>query len=317
MNLAYVEHPHHQITNSTTFLLDKLAQFGFSITRIKRDDFSLELARYFDYIVLFQSDSQIKIAAESKIKTLVVPMLDEALSRSSNFYISNENIQYLSFSKVLHDFLVLSGHTSRYVQFWPEKVSNTYSHNSYVFFWERTPEHVNENDVIRWFEKSDMPILIRTSLDPGQVKIENKYINSKKVSRINFEWNDKYKYLDALSKASIVIAPRRWEGIGLSYLEALARGIPVVGLDSPVLSEYIKNDYNGKLIRDKFNSLNDFNLINMHNNILISYDGNRMKFENGINEVLNDFVQHKAKLKRNLLPRNLTLRHYIFLTQNR
>lgn len=48
---------------------------------------------------------------------------------------------------------------------------------------------------------------------------------------------------------SIFIAPRALEGVGVSQLEAMARGCVVVALDAPTMNEYITDGVNGILLR--------------------------------------------------------------------
>ena len=52
-----------------------------------------------------------------------------------------------------------------------------------------------------------------------------------------------------LDRTQIVFAPRLLEGVGLSFLEAMARGSAVVAPDSPTMSEYIHSGRNGILLR--------------------------------------------------------------------
>ena len=54
-------------------------------------------------------------------------------------------------------------------------------------------------------------------------------------------------YLERMSKCGIVIAPRRKEGIGMVFLEAMAMGKCVVANDDATMNEYIKDDENGIL----------------------------------------------------------------------
>ena len=54
-------------------------------------------------------------------------------------------------------------------------------------------------------------------------------------------------YLERMSKCGIVIAPRRKEGIGMAFLEAMAMGKCVVANDDATMNEYIKDGENGVL----------------------------------------------------------------------
>jgi hypothetical protein len=76
-----------------------------------------------------------------------------------------------------------------------------------------------------------------------------------------------WKYLD---KANIYIAPRLSEGVGLSFIEAMAKGCAVFAHDAPTMSEYITHKTNGYLFpRRTFFGINSGqkNIINQINRI--------------------------------------------------
>jgi glycosyltransferase involved in cell wall biosynthesis len=54
-----------------------------------------------------------------------------------------------------------------------------------------------------------------------------------------------------IKQKGIYIAPREYEGIGLSYLESMAMGKAVIAVDNPTMNEYIKHGINGYLINLK------------------------------------------------------------------
>ena len=54
-------------------------------------------------------------------------------------------------------------------------------------------------------------------------------------------------YLERMSNCGIVIAPRRKEGIGMAFLEAMAMGKCVVAHNDATMNEYIKDGENGIL----------------------------------------------------------------------
>jgi glycosyltransferase involved in cell wall biosynthesis len=45
------------------------------------------------------------------------------------------------------------------------------------------------------------------------------------------------------------MAPRTYDGIGQSFLEAMSYGIKVIASDSPTMNEYIRHNHNGYLYR--------------------------------------------------------------------
>jgi hypothetical protein len=58
-------------------------------------------------------------------------------------------------------------------------------------------------------------------------------------------------YLEATRPANVFVAPRAAEGVGLSFLEAMARGSAVLAYNAPTMSEYIEDGINGALFSNK------------------------------------------------------------------
>ena len=322
MRVGYVEHPHHQKTNSTNFFITELINRGFTLTRIKRGDFSLKEAKTYDFLILFQADECISMASESGVKTLVIPMLDEALYRQSLHFRYTEKVTYVSFSKVLHDFLTLSGCNSTYIQYWPktEPARTVGDRRPNVFFWERAPEHVREYDVLNWFRNYDCNFFFRKHRDPGHLEgLAQNYLISDRISHLSSNWMDHADYLEILSNIDIFVAPRRWEGIGLSMLEALVRGIPVVGLDSPTLNEYVINGENGVLIQNKFKPLDIFDFSKMSKQALEMSTQGHKAYELQISEFLYNFLQGEQSTRQRFatVPERLTLRQYLYVLDGR
>jgi glycosyltransferase involved in cell wall biosynthesis len=60
-------------------------------------------------------------------------------------------------------------------------------------------------------------------------------------------YEDRKEYLDALQTANVYFAPRLYEGIGMSFIEAMTMGKCVVAVDHPTMNEYVDNGVNGYL----------------------------------------------------------------------
>lgn len=65
--------------------------------------------------------------------------------------------------------------------------------------------------------------------------------------KVASEFLPRSEYLERLSKCGIVIAPRRKEGIGMTFLEAMAMGKCVVAYDDATMNEYIEDGETGVL----------------------------------------------------------------------
>lgn len=70
-----------------------------------------------------------------------------------------------------------------------------------------------------------------------------------------------------IQECDIYIAPREYEGIGMSFLEAMAMGKAVIALNNPTMNEYIVNNQTGYLY-DKNNPkpINFSNISNIRKN---------------------------------------------------
>ena len=69
------------------------------------------------------------------------------------------------------------------------------------------------------------------------------------------------QYLERLSSCGIVIAPRRKEGIGMAFLEAMAMGKCVVAYDDATMNEYIKHGETGVLFNSRELTAVDFSVV--------------------------------------------------------
>lgn len=319
MRIAYVEHPHHQKTNSTEFFRKEVESLGHELVRIVRDSFDLKVANDFDRLILFQADDCIPIAVASNKLTLVIPMLDESLSRNSGYFRVGRKLQYLSFSPNLHYFLELSGTRSYFVQYWPEPKAKVQKEECNVFFWERTPEHVSVQDVFRWFKNMNSCFTIRRHLDPGHISLDPSHsLVNDRVKILKTDWLSHDRYLDILENATVFVAPRRWEGIGLSSLEAMSRGIPVVGLASPTLNEYIESGVTGILIEDKFKSLPAVDFEVLSENLVKILPRKHAHYKTQISSALSSFFESDVsdlaqRPIQAVIPDSMTLRQFLFL----
>jgi glycosyltransferase involved in cell wall biosynthesis len=84
--------------------------------------------------------------------------------------------------------------------------------------------------------------------DPG---FESSEIQPEDVKKYHIQfvekWGSREDYWDTLNQCNVYIAPRVTEGIGMSFLEAMAMGIAVAAADKPTMNEYISHGDNGFL----------------------------------------------------------------------
>jgi len=113
---------------------------------------------------------------------------------------------------------------------------------------------------VRYFP--DPATLPQTAGDPKKVFLWERGGVSRAQAEAMFPKSDGYElvvkganeflprdeYLARLASCGVVVAPRRKEGIGLAFLEAMAMGKCVVAHDDATMNEYVADGENGLLV---------------------------------------------------------------------
>jgi glycosyltransferase involved in cell wall biosynthesis len=316
MKCAFFQHWHAYKTGSTNHFKELLENLGLEVQVFDRDKFVFDEITSFDIIVLYQADHLIATLSQSGMPILVVPMFDETLDRKADFF--RHELEYVSFSRTLHHFLKWNGNHTQYLQYWPDISAPPILKSKEVFFWERTPIHVSVKNVINWFKTSDYKIKIRQHWDPTHkgeklIKYENK------IEILDDTWLSHEQFYSILKKSQIFIAPRRWEGIGVSTLEAMTFGNAVVGLDSPTLNEYVIHKQTGFLIKQskKDEVLPNLNWERIGLNALEVAEEGRSKYKveapNIVGRALERALDKRSRNRRSLLPKKLKVRKFVYL----
>ena len=322
MLIHFIHHSFHNQTGSSQFMIDILKELGHEVTVYSRESFNVSIGDAIpDLYVLWQADRLLPILKEKQIPILCIPMLDDALPLTVAHFRSVKLVKFVSFSITLHRFLVLSGCNSSYIQFWPkiEEVDTVKDHS--IFFWERNPSHLNLNDIIRNLKDLDIPILVRQRPDPHDQLIVTLREGNDKITFLEDRWTTREEFIDLVSKSQVFISPRPWEGIGLSFLEAMALGCCVLAFNNPTMNEYIKSGKTGILIKNRTApfDLSDAKEIGIRARDIarqgsLNFQKSAFEFFSiAIDAALNGATQRRFKL----LPSNLTLRKYIFLKRLR
>jgi hypothetical protein len=258
LKIAYIGHSHHRKTGSNRFFLDLLEDF--SVVDVYWDDGWLGedsidlrgiLSHGYDLIVLYQTERHAKFLNDSGHRAIFVPMYDSCLPFSEFFWRELRTIEVLCFCRALFEKLRSSGLRARYAQFFPDPAhfeANT--EQQYAgFFWQRRHEHswktlrpLLEGSDLSWINIHQASDLLSPTPTPIPEYEQERY-------RLRFsEWSeDRSAYDQALREAGIYFAPRRYEGIGMSFLEAMAMGKAVVAADNPTMNEYLTHNVNGYL----------------------------------------------------------------------
>jgi hypothetical protein len=267
MRLCYVGHKFHKKTRSISFFLDILRSVGtveefYSAPDehdCSDDDLIKQLASSnFDCYVFLQTE----YIAERLLplglgRFVIVPMYDGAAGRPAEFWRQFADAQFISFSRVHHEELQRCGCKTAYFQYFPvpgPSQSYDFATPLTAFFWERRPSHEPTlQRVVKLCNELGISSLhLHAAPDLGQKlgqrlsRPETFVMDNVRVT--TSRWFDDRCQMDRVAeRAHVFFAPRSLEGIGMSFLEAMARGQIVVAPDNPTMNEYIRHQTSGIL----------------------------------------------------------------------
>lgn len=249
-NILFVTHPHHRFTQSFDWLYETLGEtpkilYGNTDTisqwlpSLKKNQFKLIIIFQLEHLALYCSYFS---------PVLVFPMYDHTRLTPDTYLRLLKDVEWVSFSRTLHHRLSGLGLSSMYLQYacdsklYPKA---TWKSGPKAYFWERVPDEFDQNAV-----KEILTNMGIRSLTVREVRDKGFSCNHKKLKvKKSLTWGDRRDYLKSLAKKNIFIAPRRFEGLGMTIIEAMAMGMCVIAEDAPTANEYILSGYNGILYR--------------------------------------------------------------------
>ena len=268
--LAFVDHSFHKKTGSTDFLPEifreryRVVNFydetwnygpGVDINKLREGNFKV--------IVFFQQlPSYRQLKKLSGARLIWIPMFDAETklsgigwrhSRLEWLSILSLGVKILSFSRKINDYAKFLGFESFYLQYFVNPgilpAHDQGKRNGLkIFFWQRTRE-IDWQLIKKLIGDSVVDqIIYRPNCDPGHKFFPPNDDDTKKynIKTIN-DWLSREEYLGWLANCDVFFAPRRFEGIGQAFLEAMAAGLCVVSPDYPTMNEYITSGVNGLL----------------------------------------------------------------------
>ena len=153
----------------------------------------------------------------------------------------------MNFSKTLHQKLKRWGFETSYVQYFPKPGDFLPGADDELFFWQRITG-ININTLATLLDKYQAKIHIHKSIDPGHTFTEPTESEQKKYQVTFSDWFETREEMQEMIKSrGLFIAPRVYEGIGLSFLEAMAMGKAVIAANNPTMNEYISHGETGYL----------------------------------------------------------------------
>lgn len=182
---------------------------------------------------------------------IFVPMYD-GFSFSFKKVIKLRKVKLINFCKYLHKQSLLFGLNSIYIQYYPELQLNEKTKRTLLFYWQRReipfttitkclPQDISELNIEETILHST------TDRDIKFIKPDENEIKKFKITITN--WFEKKSDLeDLLDRTLYYVAPRKQEGIGLSFLDAMSRGCVIIANNDRTMDEYITDGKNGYLI---------------------------------------------------------------------
>ena len=107
---------------------------------------------------------------------------------------------------------------------------------------------INFETIKKLFSQKKVKIHLHQAVDPNQQFLKPDQEDIEKFQITFSDWFDtREEMLELIREKAIYVAPREYEGIGMSFLEAMAMGKLVVANNQPTMNEYIENGKTGLL----------------------------------------------------------------------
>ena len=253
--LLFVGHSYHNKTKSSQFI-QELFQKSYEIEKFDFNPYSDSLQKFqqldgksYDVVVLWQIMPSVKMLKKYLTYDRIVyfPMYDGCVDVNDELWLEYADVNIINFSKTLHAQLFKRGFSSYYIQYFPKPLPvNNFGDENSVFLWQRV-KYINANTVLDVLGLDNIKKLyLHNAPDPEQIFIEPPALLEDKTE-ITTWFDTKEDLINQIQKAAIYFAPRYLEGIGMSFLEAMAMGRCVIAPNNPTMNEYITNGETGYL----------------------------------------------------------------------
>lgn len=251
MKIAFIDQRFHERTRSSEFFAAILENLGtVDHFYIEPTDATLikEISDAdYDLYVLWQLESYAPFLLYKRKRVLIVPMLDASMGHGRKYWKNMQGARALNFSRRLSLEHEDAGLENLYLQYFPNPDEHEIQRDFDElrgFFWQRRPEEGINCDLIKRLV-ADQVVKLHCHNAPDTARSE-KWPSPYYFTESHW-FENRADFENLLSSTNLFFAPRICEGIGMSFLEAMARGMCVVAADFPTCNEYITNNYNGIL----------------------------------------------------------------------
>lgn len=244
--VAFVGRVPHEKTRSDLPLINLLEEDA-AVTVYRRESMSpSELVRRVNdlapqHVVFYQlPPSFSRHLLRLRCKSLVwVPMWDgfKPVDLRKRLAYRHYGMRVLCFCRRIYDYIRTIRLDALYAQYFPAPVRVRRAPRSEppytIFLWQRDPA-LGPEQVVQVLGKENIAkVMLKTdapAAESAACAVEN-----------IVGWLPEDDYLRLLEEADFCFAPRFQEGIGFSFLEPMAHGIPVIGHDDATMNEYIRD----------------------------------------------------------------------------
>ena len=254
--LLFIGHYFHNKTKSSQFILDILASkyeiTSFYYNPYTDDDnvFSNIKKSDFDVVVLWQiMPSIVTLKKYVTYKCIAFfPMYDSVEKIDSPIWTEYKECNIINFCLAQHKKCKKYGLSSYYIKYFPKPQEITdWGDEKSVFLWQRT-NLINPEIVKKTLGglSNFNTLYLHKVLDPNETSKELSHEWKNKV-KISTWFDTKEEMNNYMQACALYYAPRKLEGIGMSFLDAMAFGRCVIAPNNPTMNEYIQNGINGYL----------------------------------------------------------------------
>lgn len=264
--IALLDHSYHRKTKSTAFLSTLLREHGHDVTTFWDESWNggaaigWSVVADHDVIIMFQSmaASPKRTFREVHPNVVYIPMFDQfgfsqgPLPNLDEFWRPFRGSKVLNFSRALHTITLAFGIASHHAKFYLPPSDDTDARTGGLsgFFWLRRPQQIPWQTIRTLCADADFESFhVHIAPDPGSP--EANLPTPEDITRFNLTTSTWFEsnadLLDVVRRANVYFAPRPEEGIGQSFLEAMARGQCVVAPDNATMNEYITDGLDGIL----------------------------------------------------------------------
>jgi len=255
-NLLFIGPKFHEKTKSSRFMIDLLAPF-YAIKVVSVDtvkgaiDHGLSACASEDYDVLLCWQvmlTKYDLSYLSYQAGVFFPMYDGCPSPyKTEKWLCCRDFKIISFSRKLAGQLYRIGLDVEYIQYFPKPMQLPISGDTHgIYLWNRR-EEIGLDCLYTVTSNSNIDkVHVHRAMDPTQ-----EFISADKQSNVSVTYSEWYEHqadmLTDVCKYSYYMAPRAREGIGMSFLEAMAAGRCVIAPNESTMNEYITDGVNGCL----------------------------------------------------------------------